>query len=138
MLVVLARCRGGKHGIITRKMNRIRIVVGEQVLTATLASNATAQDFATLLPLTLTLRDYHHTEKISDLPRKLAMTGAPDGYQPAVGDITYYAPWGNLALFYQDFSYSYGLVRLGRLDAGLEMLTAAGSKEQQVRIERLP
>jgi hypothetical protein len=34
------------------------------------------------------------------------------------GDITYYAPWGNLALFYRDFPYSNGLIRLGTLDTG--------------------
>jgi hypothetical protein len=32
-----------------------------------------------------------------------------------VGDITYYAPWGNLAIFYRDFGYSPGLVRLGHI-----------------------
>jgi hypothetical protein len=37
-----------------------------------------------------------------------------------VGDIAYYAPWGNLAIFYKDFGYSRGLVKLGRLDSSIE------------------
>jgi len=49
-----------------------------------------------------------------------------------VGDITYYAPWGNLAIFYRDFDYSRGLVRLGRIDSGIEAL-AATSGEVTVR-----
>ena len=33
-----------------------------------------------------------------------------------------YAPWGNLSLFYKDFRNSNGLVSLGRLDAGIEVI----------------
>ncbi len=119
-------------------MIKIRIIAGDKVLAGTLANNPTAQDFATLLPLTLTLRDYHRTEKIGDLPRRLATTGAPDGYAPSIGDLTYYAPWGNLALFYIDFNYSYGLISLGQLHDDLKALLVAGDTGQRVRIERLP
>ncbi|GAA4730631.1 hypothetical protein GCM10023216_23110 [Isoptericola chiayiensis] len=28
----------------------------------------------------------------------------------------YYAPWGNLAIFYRDFGHAPGLVRLGAFD----------------------
>ena len=69
-------------------------------ITATLLDTATARDFASLLPLTLTLNDYAATEKISDLPRRLSTEGAPLGSDPSVGDIAYYSPWENLALFY--------------------------------------
>lgn len=41
------------------------------------------------LPLTLTLKDYAGTEKISDLPKRLSTEGAPSGSDPSVGDITY-------------------------------------------------
>lgn len=39
---------------------------------ATLDDTETTKDFASLLPLPLTLEDYASTEKISDLPRKLS------------------------------------------------------------------
>lgn len=112
----------------------IRISIGDIVLTGTLNDSKAAQDFANLLPLTLTLQDYNGTEKISDLPRKLSREGAPAGYQPSAGDIAFYAPWGNLAVFYRGFSYSPGLVRLGHVDAGVETLGRAGSVT--ARIER--
>ena len=41
-------------------------------------------------------------------------------------DLTYYAPWGNFAIFYKDFRYSAGLIRLGRFDAGMEAIGRAG------------
>ena len=93
----------------------IRLVVGRTELRGIL-DTAAGRDLAALLPLTLTLTDFHSTEKIADLPRRLDTSGAPDGVAAAAGDITYYAPWGNLALFYRDFPYSDGLVRLGHFD----------------------
>lgn len=105
---------------------RIRLTINGQSTTATLDDNATARDFLSLLPLTLTLEDYASTEKIAYPPRKLSTKGAPAGIDPEIGDITYYAPWGNLALFYKDFGYSAGLIRLGRFDAGVEAISASG------------
>ncbi|WNG43730.1 hypothetical protein F0U60_06185 [Archangium minus] len=115
------------------KAMKIRLTMGEKVLTATLRDNETARDFVSLLPLTLTLEDYAATEKISDLPRRLSTKGAPEGTAAAAGDITYYAPWGNLALFHRDFRHSSGLVTLGKLDSGVEALREPGPLK--VRIE---
>jgi hypothetical protein len=105
---------------------KIRIVIGDTTLNATLENNATARDFAALLPLTLQLNDYSQTEKVSDLPRRLSTAEAPAGGDPAIGDIAYYAPWGNLAIFYRDFSYSRGLIRLGHIESEAETLRTAG------------
>ena len=60
--------------------------------------------------------------------------GAPEGVTPETGDIAYFAPWGNLAIFYRDFRYSPGLVRLGRIEGNVERF--AGDGELKVRIER--
>lgn len=113
---------------------KIRLVFGGSVHTATLADGAAARDFAALLPLTLTLADYNATEKIADLPRKLSVAEAPAGFDPSVGDITYYAPWGNLAIFYRNFGYSKGLVHLATLDGSAEAFRA--SEALEVTIER--
>ena len=48
--------------------------------------------------MTMTLEDYASTEKITYLSRKLSTADAPAGVDPDAGDITYYAPWGNLAI----------------------------------------
>ena len=104
----------------------IRLTINGKVITATLIDNATAKDFVSLLPMTLTLEDYEVTEKISYLPRKLSTAGAPAGSDPSVGDITYYAPWRNLAIFYRDFGYSRGLIQLGWIDSGIEALNVPG------------
>lgn len=114
---------------------KIHLDVDGQSVTATLDDSAAARDFATLLPLSLTLEDYAVIERIAYLPRKLVTTGAPAGVKPEAGDINYYAPWGNLAIFVGGKSYDRGLVRLGRVDTGLEALQRPGPLK--VRIERI-
>jgi hypothetical protein len=120
---------------MSRSVTRIRIAIKDAEVIATLADNSTANDFAELLPLELTLEDYANIEKIAYPPRKLSTAGAPAGATPSVGDIAYYAPWGNLALFHRPFDYSEGLVILGKIDSGVEILRRPG--KVKVRIERM-
>jgi hypothetical protein len=109
------------------KTMKIRMDVNGTQVTATLDDNETSRDFVSLLPVTLTVEDYNGTEKISNLAKKLSTKGAPDGVDPSVGDIAYYAPWGNLAIFYKDFGYSAGLVKLGRIDSGADVFRRPGT-----------
>ena len=113
---------------------KISLKLQDKTLMATLYDTPTARNFASMLPLTLTLEDYSKTEKISDLPKKLTNEGAPAGADPSVGDIAYYAPWGNLALFYRDFGYSNGLIILGKLDSGTEALNVPGSVKVTIEL----
>jgi hypothetical protein len=113
---------------------KVRITIGEKLVTATLIDSEAARDFVSLLPLTLVLEDYAKTEKISYLPRKLSTTGAPAGSDPDVGDIAYYAPWGNLAIYYRDFGYSNGLVILGKIDGDVEAFNAPGSIKATIEL----
>ena len=100
--------------------------VAGTAVTATLDDQPTARDFAALLPLTLTLEDYESTEKIGYLPRKLSTAGAPAGASASAGDVMYYAPWGNLAIFYRASGHAAGLVKLGSLDGGVEHFQRPG------------
>jgi hypothetical protein len=105
---------------------KIRLTVNGKQISATLAANATAKDFRSLLPLTMTFDDYASIEKIAYPPRKLSTAGAPAGNDPSVGDIMYYAPWGNIAIYYHDAPYASGLVLLARIDSGVEAFAASG------------
>jgi hypothetical protein len=90
-------------------------------------------DFLALLPLSLTLTDYASTEKVADLPKRLSTKGEPAGTSAQTGDITYYAPWGNLAIFHKPFGHANGLVKLGTLDSGVELLRKAGAIDVKIR-----
>jgi len=99
-------------------MTAIRITVDGQTRTAQLADNPTARDLLDQLPLTLSFRDFNQLEKIAKLPRPLTTTGAPDGSDPDPGDVGYYAPSGDLVLYYGDVGYYAGIIHLGRFDTG--------------------
>ncbi|GAA2576269.1 hypothetical protein GCM10010304_16370 [Streptomyces roseoviolaceus] len=105
----------------------IRLTLDGRPVDATLNDSAAARDFAALLPLTLDLSDFHGTERIAGLPRRLDTSGAPDAARARAGDLAYYAPWGNLALYYRDGGSSdSGLVILGHVvDGDTERLATA-------------
>lgn len=113
---------------------RLSFPGGEAIVV--LDDDPAAHDFLSLLPLTLRFEDYNRTEKISYLPRRLDTGRSPDSCDPSEGSFTYYAPWGNLAVFYRDFRHSEGLVPLGRVESGLEDFARMGDGVS-VRLERM-
>jgi hypothetical protein len=101
----------------------IRITFGETRLDARLDDNATARALAGQLPLTLTVRDHNGVEKTTPLPRPLTTDGAPEGHDPAAGDIGDYAPGGDFVLYYDDDApYFSGIVRIGEFQGDMEAL----------------
>lgn len=112
----------------------LQLTINGHELAVTLEDNAAARDFLAVLPLTLDLEDYASTEKIAPLPKRLSTAGTPAGTTPSAGDITYYAPWGNLAIFYRDFGYAKGLVRLGRIEGNLQLLEARGPLKARIEV----
>ena len=115
---------------------KLKITIGDTVLTATMYDNPTSRDFISMLPVTTTLEDYASTEKIFYPDRKLSTEGAPSGFDPSVGDITYYAPWGDIAIFYKDFGHASGLISLGKIDNnGIEQLRTLGGEEVTFELE---
>ena len=114
---------------ITDNLN-IRIIIGNDIITATMYDNATARDFISQLPMSVTLNDYASTEKIFYMPGNysLSTVGAPSGYDPSEGEITLYAPWGNIAIFYRDYGYGSGLVPMGKIDGdGIKHFQVSGN-----------
>jgi len=111
---------------------KLRMTFNGMTLTATLYDNPSARDFFSMLPLDLIIDNYAENEKIAHLPRRLTeeANGRFDNERP--GDLCYFAPWGNLALFYAEYRWSRGLIRLGRFD-GYEPLLTRG--EFPLRVE---
>lgn len=96
--------------------SRIKLTINNEEIYVKLDNNQTSQDFLSILPLTLEAEDYNNTEKIATLPKELTTQGSPSGYTPKTGDFAYYAPWGNLSIFYNDFRYSNSLIKLGEFE----------------------
>jgi hypothetical protein len=96
----------------TKIMHSITLLLGGKTLVASLEDNSASRDF----------------------PKKLSTLDVPSGHSAKVGDLTYYAPWGNLAIFYRDHGYAQGLIPLGRIDTGKELMKFSG--KQEIRIEK--
>ena len=101
---------------------RIKLTVNGNEVFVRLDDNVASREFLEMLPLTLTFEDFNSTEKIATLPSELNADGLPSGYTPEVGDFSYYAPWGNVSVFYKDFRYSNSLYKLGTIESGTEIL----------------
>lgn len=87
-----------------------------------LNNSKAADNLYKMLPLQLSFKDFNRTEKIAYPPRPVHEGLSPEGHKPAKGDLCLYAPWGNLCIFYRDYSISADLFYLGRIEEGMELL----------------
>lgn len=116
---------------------RIKLTVnGNKEIFVNLDNNQASRDLLEMLPLTLTFEDFNSTEKIATLPNELRTEGQPSGYTPEIGDLAYYAPWGNISVFYKDFRYSNYLYKLGTIENGAEIFENMNN-DFEVTIERV-
>jgi hypothetical protein len=104
---------------------RIDITISDQRFTATLDHNAATKDLLAQLPVTVDMVDHGGVEKTGPLPEPLSLEDQPEGADPEVGDLGYYAPGNDLVLYYGDQSYFPGIVVLGRLDGNAAERIAA-------------
>lgn len=112
--------------VTSLKMN---IVVGDRTISATMEDNAAARDLLSRLPMEVTLNDYNNTtEKIFYPDPELELDGVTRGCAPVPGDITIYAPWGNVAIFCKSWSHSNDLIKIGHIDGeGIQVLNVSGN-----------
>ena len=115
---------------------KVRLSWDNNEVIVVLEDNATTQDFLSKLPMNIMLEDYNNTEKISYLEEALVKDETAAGCDPIPGTVALYAPWGNLSIFYKDWSYSNDLIPMGQIETGLDVLTAMNS-DVAVHIDRV-
>lgn len=103
---------------------KVYLMMGDIVLTVNMRDNATAEDFLSLLPLTLELQDEMNREKYRELPRKLDESG-PRQETFEIGDFAYWPNGPGLVMFYDDHITSLhgtSIIVLGTIDENVEVL----------------
>ena len=118
---------------------QIRLRIGSDVATATLEDSAPARDFAAMLLTTIPMHDLFGREKAGRLPRQLDIDGATREFDYQVGELAHWPPTNDVVVDYADDGQAIpqpGLVRLGTIDSGLEVIAAAGN-DFQLTIEPL-
>lgn len=94
---------------------KVLIQTNEGTFNLELEDNPTTRSFFETLPLTVKLDDYAGIEKVFYPDPKLSIEAAPLGANPLAGDVMYYSPWGDVAIFYKSFSYAPGLIPMGKI-----------------------
>ena len=117
---------------------KININIGGKLLTATLAHNATARDFVSVLPLSVSMKDLFGREKYGDLPKALSENG-PRKNTYEVGEIAYWSPDHQFAIYYHQDGESIpspGIIPIAKIDAGAEAFNVPGSVKVTIEVAK--
>ena len=110
------------------------MTIGEQRFAITLADNAAARAFTTLLPLTLDMSDLNNNEKHASLPEALPVDASKPGTIHA-GDLMLYGT-DTLVVFYSTFKSTYAYTRLGRVDDTANLAQVLGRHAVKVTLSQ--
>ena len=86
-----------------------------------LNDSAAADALLAQLPLTVEVEDYSTNEKIFYPPQALDTADAPPA-EGGAGTLAYYAPWGDVVMFYGDYNASSSLYELGQAVSGGDLV----------------
>jgi hypothetical protein len=98
---------------------KVRVTANSKTTVFELNNSQAAKDLYAQLPLSIKVEDYSDNEKIFYPPKKLDTTDAPLADARA-GTLAYYAPWGDVVMFYDNFGSASGLYELGHAVSGSE------------------
>lgn len=101
---------------------KIRVEADGNTILFALNDSQAAQDLYDQLPLQIEVENYSSNEKIFYPPEELDVSDAPQAGGGA-GTLAYYQPWGDVVMFYGDFSPSGGLYGLGEAVSGTEYIS---------------
>lgn len=95
----------------------IQVVANGNTTVFQLNRSTAAKQLYDQLPLSITVENHSDDEKIFYPPRKLDTAGTPKADADS-GTLAYYAPWGNVVMFYGRFGSHAGLYELGHAILG--------------------
>ena len=95
---------------------------GENVVVYELNDGTAATSLYEQLPLTMEVENYSTNEKIFYPPEELDTSDSPLA-QAGAGTLAYYAPWGDVVMFYGDYNENSSLYELGQIVSGAELVS---------------
>lgn len=112
---------------------KIKIIVGDQELTATLEDNATSQALIERLPLTLPMMDLYSREIVVRFDDPLpAEEVRMRGYE--VGEIIYWPPRNSFVILYAQNGEQFSMQTIGRVDSGVGLFQETGDIEVTIEL----
>ena len=105
-----------------RRMGKqMRIMVDEHEIVFELNDSAAAESLYGQLPFQVEISDYSDDEKIFYPPEGLETSNTPLA-DAKTGTLAYFAPWGDVVMFYKEFGSYNGLYELGQVISGGEYI----------------
>lgn len=103
----------------TVETNQISVTCGDTQVVYELNDSPAAQSLLSQLPLTVEVENFSTNEKVFYPPQELDTSDTPLA-EGGAGTLAYYAPWGDVVLFYDSFSANGSLYELGEAVSGAE------------------
>ena len=129
---VMKSFASGDHGLSLSDMH-IRITSKEHMATFQLYDIAAARELYEQLPLKLELSNFRDAQWMFYPPKKLKVTSREAYHDGKKGELSYYAPWGDVFMLYKDFYAGDEMHRLGVGISGIDEIEAMSGT---VQIER--
>lgn len=114
------------------KNMKISVTSNGRTTVFSLNDSTASKELYAQLPLNIKVEDYGGIEKIFYPPKKLGTSNTPRA-NAKDGSLSYYAPWGDVVMFYEDFGSASGLYELGDAISGAEYISGMSGT---VRIEK--
>jgi hypothetical protein len=105
----------------TQTAMRISVNANGKTIVFELNNSPAARDLYSQLPLSISVENYSNNEKIFYPPKKLNTSDTPLADAQA-GTLAYYAPWGDVVIFYGRFGSAAGLYELGHAVSGSDYI----------------
>ena len=96
---------------------KIKVTDGDNTIIYRLNDTAPAKSLYSMLPMDVEIENYGSNEKIFYPKKDIATKGGQEGSGKA-GDLALFSPWGNVVMYYGDFSSYPGLYLLGSAESG--------------------
>ncbi|MBR1892246.1 MAG: hypothetical protein IJ815_01780 [Lachnospiraceae bacterium] len=106
---------------------RIKVTDGNNTIIYKLNDTSPAKSLYDMLPMDVEVENYGSNEKIFYPEKKIAAKGGKEGSGKA-GDLALFSPWGNVVMYYGDFSSYPGLYHLGEAESGSDKVKKLSGK----------
>lgn len=101
---------------------QMKVTVNGKTAVFELNDSRASEDLLAQLPLDIEIENFGSNEKIFYPPKKLNTSDTPLAGQVPEGTLAYYAPWGDVVMFYKSFRPASGLYELGRVVSGKDLI----------------
>lgn len=108
---------------------KIQVKSNANTIVYQLNDSLAAESLCNQLPMSIKVENYSNDEKIFYPAEKLKTANTPKA-NAKNGSLAYYAPWGDVVMFYKDFGKATGLYELGQAVSGKENISKLSGEIQ--------